>query len=79
MATLKLGVNMKYGRFFVNLSSSTGEILSQAEFNSLNEILADVEKKYKNNEIAEGDSVIFKGVAYSDLPSLKEAMRKAKY
>jgi hypothetical protein len=79
MATYKLDVKKRYGKFFYNLRQATEQGKESDPLDTLDAVLASVEKDFTDRDIGPDDSVIFRGIAYSSYTQLKEVVRTSPF
>lgn len=79
MATFKLDVTKRYGKFFYKFSPA-GSVPKESDgHDGLAELLDALRPEFKENVASHQGSVIFRGMAYSKFSDLAAVVRGARY
>ena len=77
MATYKLEIKRQYGKFFHAVFPATGQPpRDMPESASIKEVIEKIKKEFLATSLEDGDSIIFRGIAYDDPRSPFNGVRR---
>lgn len=79
MATYKLEINKKYGKFFFRIFKAGEEATESDAIEAMDDLLKQVADAYDDLDLGPNDDVIFRGIAYNSYQQLKDTIRTAPF
>ncbi|MCA9523533.1 MAG: hypothetical protein KC609_21305 [Myxococcales bacterium] len=80
MATYKLSVSKRFGKFYYTFHQATEQGKENADgLDQLDDVLKAVAKDFEGHVKSAEDSVIFRGIAYDSWNALKQVVRSSPF